>query len=65
MFTQMIMDNTTSSQKQIAGMDPREALAKYSEGKSFVSKAYEGNVERVFAEKTMEEEEEEMKKRKK
>ena len=65
MFTQMIMDDRSSSQKKIAGMDPREALAEYSEGKSYIGKAYEGNVERILAEKTMEEEQEEMANRKK
>ncbi|VEU38625.1 unnamed protein product [Pseudo-nitzschia multistriata] len=60
MFTQMIMDDRSSHQKKIAGMDPREALAEYSEGKSFIGKAYEGNVERILTEKTMEQEQEEM-----
>jgi len=63
MFTQMIMDEKSSSEKKIAGMDPREALAQYSEGASFIGKAYEGNVERILAEKTAEEEQEEMKKK--
>jgi pSer/pThr/pTyr-binding forkhead associated (FHA) protein len=63
MFTQMIMDDRSSSQKQIAGMDPREALAKYSEGKSYIGKAYEGNVERILTEKTMEQEQDEMDKK--
>jgi hypothetical protein len=64
MFAQMIMDNNSSSQKKIAGMDPREALAAYSEGKSFIGVAYEGNVERILTEKTMEEEEEELNQKK-
>jgi WD40 repeat protein len=63
MFTQMIMDEKSSSEKKIAGMDPREALAQYSEGASFIGKAYEGNVERILTEKTAEEEQEEMKKK--
>jgi hypothetical protein len=63
MFTQMIMDDRSSSQKKIAGMDPREALAKYSEGKSYIGKAYEGNVERILTEKTMEQEQDEMDKK--
>ena len=58
-FTQMIMDSQEGKKMQIAGMDPREALAKYSEGKSFIGTAYEGNVERILTEKTMEEEQEE------
>ena len=60
MFTQMIMDNQSGKNVRIAGMDPREALAQYSEGKSYIGQAYEGNVERILTEKTMEEEEEEM-----
>mmetsp|Transcript_4171 Transcript_4171/g.11969 ORF Transcript_4171/g.11969 Transcript_4171/m.11969 type:complete len:518 (+) Transcript_4171:1-1554(+) len=60
MFTQMIMDDRSSHQKKIAGMDPREALAEYNEGKSFIGKAYEGNVERILAEKTMEQEQDEI-----
>jgi WD repeat-containing protein 70 len=64
MFTQMIMDNQTSDKIQVAGMDPREALAKYSEGKSYIGVAYKGNVERILTDKTVEEEEEEMKNKK-
>ena len=60
-FAQMVMDNRTASVKQIAGKDPREALAAYSEGKSYIGTAYEGNKERILAEKTVEEEEDEMK----
>jgi hypothetical protein len=63
MFTQMIMDTEGSAQKQIAGRDPREALAMYSEGKSYIGKAYEGNIERILTDKTVEQEEEEMKKK--
>lgn len=59
-FTQMIMDNRSEKNMKIAGMDPREALAKYSEGKSYIGQAYEGNVERILAEKTVEQEQEEM-----
>jgi len=65
MFTQMIIDDKSSSQKKIAGMDPREALAEYSEGKSFIGRAYEGNVERILTNKTVEQEEEEMSNKKK
>jgi WD40 repeat protein len=63
MFTQLIMDTNTSAKKRIAGMDPREALALYSEGRSFIGKAYEGNIERILTEKTVEQEEDEMKKK--
>ena len=55
----------TIKNKNIAGKDPREELFKYSEGKSFASKAYEGDQERVLATKTAEQEEEEMKSKKK
>lgn len=55
-FTQMIMDK----QKQIAGKDPREALAAYSEGKSYIGTAYVGNIESILADKTAEQEEDEM-----
>jgi WD repeat-containing protein 70 len=65
LFTQMIMDNQTSTKIQVAGLDPREALAKYKEGKSYISGAYKGNVERILTDKTVEEEEEDMKKNKK
>lgn len=50
--------------KNIAGKDPREELFKYSEGKSYASKAYEGDVQRILAEKTVEEEEADIKSRK-
>jgi len=62
-FAQLVVDNQTVDQKIIAGKDPREALAKYSEGKSYISTAYEGNKERILAERTIEEDEDEMKKR--
>ena len=65
MFTQMVMDTQTKTQKQIAGKDPREALAEYSEGKSYIGTAYEGNKERILAEQTVEEEEDAMKQKKK
>lgn len=61
MFAQMVMDSQTAKKKQIAGMDPREALAQYSEGKSYIGTAYKGNKERILADKTMEEEEDAMK----
>jgi len=50
--------------KNIAGKDPREELFKYSEGKNYVSRAYEGDVQRILAEKTVEEEELDLKSRK-
>jgi len=63
-FTQFVVKSTIRN-KNIAGKDPREELFKYSEGKSFSSKAYEGDKERVLATKTAEQEEEEMKPKKK
>ena len=64
-FTQYIMDTTTKQQKQIAGKDPREALFQYKEGKSYIGTAYEGNKEVVLADKTVEQDEEELNKPKK
>lgn len=58
---QFVSDQSTAQTKAIAKTNPREALMKYSEGRSFISQAYKGNKERILAEKTMEEEEEEMK----
>ena len=52
---------TIVKNKNIAGKDPREELFKYSEGKSYVSKAYEGDVQRILADKTVEEEEADLK----
>ena len=64
-FAQYIKKSTNyANNKNIAGKDPREELFKYSEGKSYVSRAYEGDVQRILAEKTVEEEEAEMKQRK-
>jgi pSer/pThr/pTyr-binding forkhead associated (FHA) protein/WD40 repeat protein len=65
LFAQMVMDNRTANIKIIAGIDPREALAQYSEGKSYIGTAYEGNKERILTDKTVEEEEDEMKNGKK
>ena len=59
-FKQRIMDDNSSTQKIIAGKDPREALAKYNEGKSYIGQAYEGNIERILTTKTVEQEEDEM-----
>lgn len=64
-FTQYIVESTNYvNNKNIAGKDPREELFKYSEGKSYVSRAYEGDVQRILAEKTVEEEEADLKSRK-
>lgn len=64
-FTQYIVESTNYvNNKNIAGKDPREELFKYSEGKSYVSQAYEGDVQRILAEKTVEEEEADLKARK-
>jgi len=64
-FSQYIVESTNYvNNKNIAGKDPREELFKYSEGKNYVSRAYEGDVQRILAEKTVEEEELELKSRK-
>ena len=47
--------------KNIAGKDPREELFKYNEGKTYASQAYEGNIQKILADKTVEEEEAELK----
>lgn len=61
-FSQYIVESTNYvNNKNIAGRDPRAELFKYNEGKTYASKAYEGDVQRILAEKTVEEEEEEMK----
>ena len=62
-FTQYVMDTTTKQQKQIAGRDPREALFQYKEGKSYIGTAYEGNKEVILADKTVEQDEEELNKK--
>lgn len=49
--------------KNIAGKDPRQELFQYSEGKNYITQAYEGD-KTVLAEKTVEEEEQDMKERK-
>lgn len=54
-FAMFVADQTVVKTKPIAGRDPREALFQYSEGKSFISGAYQGN-EGKLAEKTAEEE---------
>jgi WD40 repeat protein len=59
-FQQLVADQSMG--KEIAGKDPREALFKYKDGKSFVDRAYQGNVN-ILAEKTAEQEEEERKRK--
>lgn len=64
-FTQYIVESTNYvNNKNIAGKDPREELFKYNEGKKYVAQAYEGDVQRILAEKTVEEEEADLKSRK-
>jgi WD repeat-containing protein 70 len=60
-FQQFVADQRVSKSKAIAGKDPREALFQYTEGANYVGNAYEGNVHKL-AEKTAEEEQEELKK---
>jgi WD repeat-containing protein 70 len=62
-FQQYVADKSMKAAKTIAGKDPREALFKYNEGKAFVDRAYEGNKSKL-AEKTAEEDEEELKRTK-
>lgn len=54
-FAMFVADQSVTKTKPIAGKDPREALFQYSEGKTFISGAYQGN-ESKLAEKTAEEE---------
>jgi WD40 repeat protein/pSer/pThr/pTyr-binding forkhead associated (FHA) protein len=61
-FQQFVADQRVTKAKAIAGKDPREALFHYTEGKNYVGTAYEGNVHKL-AEKTAEEEENELSKR--
>jgi len=60
-FTQFVVQSTIKN-KNIAGKDPREELFKYNEGKNYVDQAYAGDVSRVLADKTVEEEQEELQK---
>lgn len=59
-FTQFVVDSKMKSNKSIAGKDPREELMKYKEGKSYISQAYAGNMEHILADRTVEQEEEEI-----
>jgi len=64
-FAQHVVESTNYvNNKNIAGKDPREELFKYNVGKNYVSRAYEGDVQRILAEKTVEEEEADLKSRK-
>lgn len=62
---QQIAAQSIFKTKNIAGKDPREELFKYSEGKNYMTKAYEGDKQPGLAETTVEEEEETMKQKKK
>jgi len=57
-FTQFVANSSINQNKQIAGKDPREELFKYTEGKSYLG-GDDGEEQRVLAEKTVEQEEEE------
>ena len=61
-FQQTVLTSAISKNKNIAGKDPREELFKYKEGKEYTKVPYDGD-RRILAEKTLEEEEEEMKKK--
>lgn len=54
-FAMFVADQTVTKTKPIAGRDPREALFQYSEGKSYINGAYQGN-ESKLADRTAEEE---------
>lgn len=58
-FSQFVANSSIQKNKVIAGKDPREELLKYQEGKSYTSKAYEGDAPNPLEEKTLEQEEEE------
>lgn len=58
---QFVADQSSNESRKMAGKDPREALFKFNEGKSFVERAYKGKSE--LASRTAEEEEEESQKR--
>ena len=63
-FAQFVADKRVAKSKVVAGKDPREALFKYDEGGETIrDSASKGNV-RILAEKTAEQEEEELKSRK-
>jgi hypothetical protein len=62
-FQQYVAKGTIKN-KNIAGRDPREELFKYTEGKSYTSAAYDGEETKILTEKTVEQEEEEMKSQK-
>lgn len=58
-FQQRILASTIGKNKNIAGKDPREELFKFSKGKSYGL----GDQKTILAEKTVEEEEEQLKRR--
>lgn len=58
-FQQTVLTSAIAKNKNIAGKDPREELFKYNEGKDY-KVSFEGD-KRILAEKTAEEEEEELK----
>ena len=61
-FSQHVVESTNYvNNKNTAGKDPREELFKYNEGKNYVSRAYEGNIQKILAEQTVEEEEADLK----
>ncbi|GFH43966.1 hypothetical protein CTEN210_00440 [Chaetoceros tenuissimus] len=58
-FQQTVLTSAIAKNKNIAGKDPRDELFKYNEGKDY-KVSFEGD-KRILAEKTAEEEEEELK----
>jgi hypothetical protein len=61
-FSLFVANSSIQKNKIVAGRDPREELLKYQEGKNYASKAYEGDEPAPLEKKTLEEEEEELKK---
>lgn len=54
----MLVADSTNTNKNIAGKDPRQELFKFSEGKTYVTQAYDGEQPNQLTTKTLEEEEE-------
>jgi len=57
-FQQYNLTSAIHKNKNIAGIDPRDELFKFNEGKSYTKVPYDGDI-KILAEKTVEEEEQE------
>jgi len=67
-FQQYVMETTAGGpgkQRTVAGQDPREALFKYKEGKTYIGQAYKDNTEVLLADKTLEADEDGVEKQQK